>query len=81
MPYIDLAYVNEDTTKAAYNTELSTDGVAELNASAPDGYMTYGGGLLLNLSSKASGYLSIQETAIRDDFSETVISGSLRLKF
>ena len=81
VPYIDLAYVNEDTTKAAYNTELSTDGVAELNASAPDGYMTYGGGLLLNLSSKASGYLSIQETAVRDDFSETVISGSLRLKF
>jgi hypothetical protein len=80
-PYIDVSYVNEDTTKASYGTELSTDGVTELNASSPDGYMAYGGGIILNLSSKASGYLNIMETSGRDDFSETTISGSLKLRF
>ncbi len=81
IPYIDVAYVSEDTTKASYATELSTDGVAELNASAPDGYVTYGGGLVLNLSSKVNGYLNFQETTSRDDFNETTISGNLRIKF
>lgn len=81
VPYIDIAYVNEDTTKASYSTELKTDGVAELNASAPDGYITYGGGLILNLSSKVNGFINFSETTSRDDFNETTISGDLRIKF
>ena len=82
VPYIDVAYVNEDTSKAAFNNELTADAAnADLDASAPDGYLTYGGGLILNLQSKVSGYVSISETITREDYSETVISGSLRLKF
>ena len=81
IPYVDVAYVNEDTTKASYSTELKDDGVADINASSPDGYMTYGGGLILNLSSKVNGYLNYQETTSRDDFNETTISGNLRIKF
>ncbi|MAJ24324.1 MAG: hypothetical protein CMP36_02310, partial [Rickettsiales bacterium] len=81
-PYFDVAYVNESTTSAAYNIEATTDGTAsDLAASAPDGYVTYGGGLILNLASKMSGYVSVSETTNRNDYSETTVSGSLRLKF
>lgn len=80
-PYFDIAYVNEDTTSAAYNVEATADGNSDLGASAADGYITYGGGVMLNLSSKVNGYVSISETTNREDYNETVVSGSLRLKF
>jgi len=80
-PYFDISYVNEETTSAAYQEEATADGTSDLGASAPDGYITYGGGVLLNLSSKVNGYVNISETTNRDDYSETTISGSLKLKF
>ncbi len=81
-PYFDVAYVNESTTKAAYNTEALADAnSADLAASAPDGYVVFGGGLLLNLASKMSGYIQVQEVTNRSDYSETTVSGTLRLKF
>ncbi len=57
------------------------DSAADLDASAADGYITYGGGFILNLSNKVNGYVSISETTNREDYSETTISGSLKLKF
>ena len=82
IPFVDIAYINEDTTAATYNAEATADATsADLDASAPDGYITYGGGLILNLQSRMSGYISVMETTSRDDYSETVISGSLKLKF
>jgi hypothetical protein len=80
-PYVDAAYVKEDTTSAAYATELVSDDGSDLAASAPDGYITYGGGVILNISGKVSGYLNFSETTNRTDFSETSISGSLKVKF
>ncbi len=80
-PYIDVSYATEDTTSAAYATENTTDEGNDLTASAADGYMTYGGGVILSLSDKVNGHLSITETTGREDFSETTISGSFRLKF
>jgi len=80
VPFVDVAYVSESTTAAAYQVEATTGGT-DLNASAPDGYITYGGGVILNLKSNMSGFLSIMETTSRTDYSETSISGSLRLKF
>ena len=80
-PYIDISYVSEDTTSAAYQVESTTDEGADLAASAADGYMTYGGGVILNLSNKVNGHLSVTETTSREDYSETTISGSLKLKF
>ena len=82
IPFFDIAYVNEETTAAAYNNELTADAAtADLDASAPDGYITYGGGVVLNLKARVSGYFSIMETTNREDFSETTLSGSLKLKF
>jgi hypothetical protein len=80
-PYFDVAYVNEDTTAASYNTEIQADGSLDLAASAPDGYYAYGGGVILNLSGKVSGFLNITETTNREDFSETSVTGSLKLQF
>ena len=80
-PFVDVAYVKEETTSAAYNNESLNDSGADLGASAPDGYITYGGGLILNLQSKVNGLISIHEVTNRDDYSETTISGSLKLKF
>ena len=80
-PFVDVAYVKEDTTSAAYNVEATADGNSDLAASAPDGYITYGGGLILNLSNKVNGYVAVSETTNRDDYSETTVSGSLKLKF
>ena len=82
VPFVDFSYVNEDTTAASYQAEAATDATtADLDASAPDGYITYGGGVILNLTARMSGYLSIMETSSRDDYSETTVSGSLKLKF
>ena len=82
IPFLYVSYVSEDTTAASYNSELTADAAtADLNASAPDGYMTYGGGLILNIKGRMSGYLSVTETTTRTDYSETTISGSLKLKF
>ena len=82
IPFLDVSYVSEETTAAAYNNELTADGTAaDLDASAPDGYITYGGGLILNLQGRMSGYFSVTETTTRTDYSETTISGSLKLKF
>ena len=82
VPFFDVAYINEETTAAAYNNEVSADAAnADLDASAPDGYLAYGGGVILNLQGRLSGYLSIMETTNREDYSETTLSGSLKLKF
>ncbi len=81
-PYFDVGYVKEDTTSGAYETEVTADATsADIAASTPDGYVTYGGGLLLNLSNRVNGYLSITEVTARDDYNETTVSGSLKLKF
>ena len=49
-PYVDVAYVNEDTTSAAYQRLRTTDGTAaDLGASAADGYISYGGGFDIKL--------------------------------
>ncbi len=81
-PYIDFSYVNEETTGAAYQTERATNTTdADLTASNPDGYISYGGGFILNLSDKVNGYVNFMEVTNREDYSETTISGSLKLKF
>ena len=81
VPFIDVAYVNEDSTGAAYGSELANDDGNDLAASSPDGYMTYGGGVMLNLSGNVNGHLTVTETSSRDDFSETTVSGALKIRF
>jgi hypothetical protein len=80
-PFIDASYVNEDTTTAAYKTELTTDAVNETAASDNSGYTSLGFGLSLNLKGRLTGNISYYSTYDRDDYNENTFSGSLRLQF
>jgi len=60
---------------------INVDAVFRMCRSAITPMKKQGGGVILNLSSKVNGYVNITETTNREDFSETVVSGSLRLKF
>jgi hypothetical protein len=80
-PYIDAAFVDEDTTSAAYKTELTTDSVVETAATDSDGYTSLGFGISLNLRGRLTGNISYYETLDRDDYNESTVSGTLRLQF
>jgi hypothetical protein len=80
-PYIDAAFVDEDTTSAAYKTELTTDTVVETAATDSDGYTSLGFGISLNLRGRLTGNISYYNTLDRDDYNESTVSGSLRLQF
>ena len=80
-PYIDAAFEDEDTTSAAYNTELTTDDVVETAATDSDGYTSLGFGISLNLRGRLTGNISYYETMDRDDYNESTFSGSLRIQF
>ena len=73
--------MDEDTTSAAYNTELTTDDVVETAATDSDGYTSLGFGISLNLRGRLTGNISYYETMDRDDYNETTFSGSLRIQF
>ncbi|MEC6996940.1 MAG: autotransporter outer membrane beta-barrel domain-containing protein [Pseudomonadota bacterium] len=80
-PFIDAAYVAEDTTQASYQTELTTDSLAETSATDADGYSILGAGISLNVSGRLTGILSYYETMDRDDYNETTLSATIKLSF
>ena len=80
-PFFDAAYVQEDTTSANYLTEKTTDALTETAATDADGYQQLGVGASLNIRNKVQGIISYYEVMDRDDYNETVVSGTLRLKF
>ncbi len=80
-PFIDLSYVNEDTTSAQYQTELTTDGVTDQAASDPDTYTVLGGGLNFNVRGRLNGTIAYYELMDRDDYSESTLSATLKLNF
>jgi hypothetical protein len=57
-PFIDAAYVAEDTTQATYLSEKTTDGLSETGATDADGYSILGAGISLNVSGRLTGILS-----------------------
>ena len=80
-PYIDIAYVSEDTTSAAYKAELTTDDVVETAATDADGYTLMGLGINLNFRGRVTGNVAYYEIMDRDDYNESTVSGTLRLNF
>ncbi len=80
-PFVDLAYVNEDTTSASYQTELRSDDVAETTATDADGYTSVGIGLNFGLRNRLTGSLSYYEIFDRDDYDEKTMSATIRLNF
>ncbi len=86
VPYLDLSYESESTTKAAYKTELGTDvavGAADTDVAASN-YQTslrIGGGINFNLNSYISGGVRVGMISARDDWEETYYAGNIKIGF
>jgi hypothetical protein len=80
-PFVDAAFVSEDTTSATYLTELSTDDLTETAASDSDGYSRAGAGITINIKNRLQGLITYYETYDRDDYNESTMSGTLRIRF
>jgi hypothetical protein len=82
MPYLDLSYNTEDTTRAAYNTESGTDGNdSELASTNYQSSMRVGAGLNFIIGSHLTGGVRIGSVNGRNDWSEDYLSGSISLGF
>ena len=81
MPFVDVAYVNEDTTSATYQTELQSDSVNDTTATDADGYTSAGFGVNLYLRNRLTGSLSYYQIYDRDDYDEKTLSATIRLSF
>ena len=81
MPFIDAAYVSEDTTAASYIGEKVTDGLDETKATDADGYTSLGFGVNVHLRGKVTGGVAYYETYDRDDYNESTVSATIRLSF
>ena len=80
-PFIDAAYVSEDTTQASYQTGLTTDSLAETTATDADGYSSVGAGINLSLKGRLTGVMAYYEAYDRDDYNEKSLSATIRLNF
>jgi hypothetical protein len=82
VPYLDLSYTSEDTTKATYKSEAGTDGNdTELAGTNYSSSMHIGAGMNFILGSHVSGSLRVGNINGRDDWEEDYISGNLSLGF
>jgi len=82
IPYLDISYDSEDTTKASYTKEAGTDGNdTEQAGTNYSSSMRIGGGINFMLGSHIKGGFSAGSITGRDDWNENYISGSLSLGF
>jgi len=82
VPYIVLSYDSEDTTRASYKTEASTDGTAlDVAASNYESSYTIGGGVNFMIGSHVKGGLRLGMINGRDDWEEDYMSGSISIGF
>ena len=82
MPFINLSYSTEDTTKAAYKAEAGTDGGAlDLAASNYSSSYTIGGGINFMLGSHINGGLRLGMINGRDDWEESYMAGNISVGF
>jgi hypothetical protein len=82
VPYLDMSYDSEDTTRAAYKTEVGTDGNDnENNASKYTQSMRIGGGINFMLGSHVKGGVRVGSINGRDDWKESYVAGSISLGF
>jgi hypothetical protein len=82
VPYINLSYSSEDTTKAAYKAEAGTDGAAlDVAASNYSSSYTIGGGVNFMIGSHINGGVRLGMVNGRDDWEESYMAGSLSIGF
>ena len=82
VPYANISYASEDTTKASYKVEAGTDGndseAASTNYSSS---LHFGAGINFAIGSHISGGIRVGNIHGRDDWEEDYFAGSLRLGF
>lgn len=82
VPYLNLSYATEDTTKAAYKAEAGTDGTAlDLAASNYSSSYTIGGGINFMIGSRINGGVRLGMINGRDDWEESYMAGNISLGF
>jgi hypothetical protein len=82
VPYVDFSYDSEDTTAAAYKTEVGTDGNnSEAKASDYDSSMRIGAGLNFMLGSHITGGVRAGQITGREDWTENYMAGTLSIGF
>ena len=82
VPYLDLSYDSEDTTKAAYIKEVGTDeNDREQAGTNYSSSMKIGGGINFMLGSHLKGGVRVGKIYGRDDWDENYMAGSISLGF
>jgi hypothetical protein len=82
VPYLDFSYDSEDTTAAAYKTELGADGnTNEARASNYETSMSLGGGLNFMLGSHITGGVRAGQITGREDWTESYMAGNISIGF
>jgi hypothetical protein len=82
VPYINLSYDSEDTTRADYKAEVGTDGNnAEKAGTNYSSSMTIGGGINFMLNSNISGGVRAGYISGRDDWEENYMGANLNVGF
>jgi len=82
VPYLNLTYATEDTTKAAYKVEQGTDGTAlDVAASNYSSSYTIGGGVNFMVGSHIKGGVRLGMVNGRDDWEESYMAGNLSIGF
>jgi hypothetical protein len=82
VPYINLSYDSEDTTRAAYKAEVGTDGNnTEKAGTNYSSSMTIGGGINFMINSNISGGVRAGYISGRDDWEENYMGANLNVGF
>jgi len=82
VPYLDMSYDSEDTTKASYKVEAGTDGNdIEQDGTNYSSSMRIGGGINFMLGSHIKGGVRLGSINGRDDWEENYVAGNISLGF
>jgi hypothetical protein len=82
IPFLNLSYASEDTTKASYKTEAGTDGDAkDIAASNYSSSYSVGGGINFMIGSHINGGVRLGMVNGRDDWEESYMAGNISIGF
>ena len=81
VPYLDVSYNSEDTTRAAYKTEAGTDTVSETAGTNYSSSTKIGGGINFMIGSHLKGGIRAGMITGRDDWEEDYVAGNISLGF
>ena len=82
VPYLNLSYDSEDTTRATYKTEAGTDGNNAENAGTNySSSLRVGGGVNFMINSNINGGLRAGMISGRDDWEESYMGANINVGF